>query len=278
MATGVSFGYEKIVTKAFQGSATPITDEPRLFSNSHAIRLGMRSGEPRGSRPNLSLLILPNMAAGGDVPIKDIIEWKRGILRSRKIFEATGTVPSPSKDFCQILVTEAGVVWRKWKITLRNVQLSPTPPAESVMTYEDFQYDKTLHFEVELIFGKKVLDHVQRIIRGCNDPLSSLPEDILIKIAAYLDLQSVSYLSQVNQRLREVANSDSLWEKLYSVHQGRATQEVKSLASEIGWKKVFFMNKLQLQKEISRRRRVAHPSEGRSEEFSSTFLTQQVED
>ena len=210
------------------------------------------------------------------VPIRDIIAWKQTILRSRKVFEATGQAPSPSKDFCQIFVTENGVVWRKWKITLRNISVAtPSSPTESVMTYEDFQYDKSLHFEVELVFGRNVLNHIHRIVKGCNDPLSSLPEDILISIASYLDLQSISYLSQVNQRLREVANSNDLWEKLYSMHQGVPSHEVKSLASEIGWKKVFFMNKLQLQKEISRRRRLNTPNEG---EFSMTFLTQQVED
>ena len=117
---------------------------------------------------------------------------------------------------------------------------------------------------------------MKRIIDGRWDPLSTIPEGLAVQIVSHLDLQSVAHLSQVNQHMREICNSPQLWESLYSQHQGRPTDEVQALASELGWKKVFFMNKLQLQKEVSRRRRLQqNPStaDGRVSP-NLTFLTE----
>ena len=217
------------------------------------------------------------MADARGEEIAEKIAWKTAILRSRKLFEGTSQLPAPSKDFCQLLITEKGVAWRKWKITLRNYSLGMAPyPIEQIMTYEDYRFDRSLQFEIETIFGVKALNQTLRIVKGCNDPLSSLPESLALKVICYLDLQSIEYLSQVNQHFRELCNADSLWERLYAIHQGSPSLEVKALAKELSWKHVFFMNKLQLQKEISRKRRqlLASPSDS----GASTFMTQQVED
>lgn len=208
------------------------------------------------------------------------VSWKKEILRAKKLFEATAQVPSPSKDFTQILVTERGVVWRRWKITMRGFAQGGAPsPSELAMSHEDFKYDTTLQDEIKRIFGPEVLRQIQRILAGSTDELSKLPEKIMVHIATYLDLQSVTQLSQVNRHLREVCNSNPLWEKLYRAHQGTPSEEITSLAREIGWKEIFFMNKLQLQKEVSRRRRLhSHATNGTAssgqQSPSSTFLTQ----
>lgn len=76
----------------------------------------------------------------------------------------------------------------------------------------------------------------------------------MIRICSMLDLQSVSRLSQVNKYLRNLCTSDKLWSLLYAQHQGNPTSEICMLANDISWKKVFYLNKLQLQKELSRRR------------------------
>ena len=219
--------------------------------------------------------------------ILENVAWKKEILKAKKLFEATAQVPSPSKDFTQIIITEKGVVWRRWKITLRGISQGAAPaPSETAMSHEDFKYDSTLQGDIERIFGPEVLRQIQRILSGSTDELSKLPEKVMIGIASYLDLQSVTQLSHVNRHLREVCNSNPLWESLYYTHQGTPNDEVRALAREIGWKKVFFMNKLQLQKELSRRRRIhsphghSHSTNGGSEPAnshqspSSTFLTQ----
>lgn len=210
--------------------------------------------------------------------VMEKMKWKKEILRAKKLFEATAQVPSPSKDFTQIILTERGVVWRRWKITLRGISQGAAPsPSEEAMTHEDFQYDTTFQNEIERILGSEVLRQIRRILSGSRDDLSKLPEKTTVHICTYLDLQSIAQLSQVNRHLREVCSSNSLWEKLYRVHQGVPSEETAALARDIGWKMVFFMNKLQLQKELSRRRRLhsAHTSNGTaSNGKSTTFLTQ----
>lgn len=73
--------------------------------------------------------------------------------------------------------------------------------------------------DVERIFGGDVLQRIQRILAGSYDDLSLLPEKVSLKICSYLDLQSIAQLSQVNRHLREVCNSNQLWESLYYDHQ-----------------------------------------------------------
>ena len=98
----------------------------------------------------------------------------------------------------------------------------------------------------------------------------------MIRICTMLDLQSISRLSQVNRHLRRLCTSDQLWNVLYSQHQGRPSQEICAVANDIGWKAVFYSNKLQLQKELSRRRRGRDEYGGSSEGTGDTFLTQNI--
>ena len=77
--------------------------------------------------------------------VMEKVAVKKEILRAKKLFEATAQAPSPSKDFTQIVVTEKGMVWRKWKISLRGVSQGAVPqPSEEVMLHEDFNYDASL--------------------------------------------------------------------------------------------------------------------------------------
>jgi hypothetical protein len=84
----------------------------------------------------------------------------------------------------------------------------------------------------------------------------------MVQICSLLDLQSITQLSQVNRYLRKVCVSDKLWENLYIQHQGNPPTEVCTLGIDIGWKKVFYLSKLQLQKELSRRRAQLAPKHG----------------
>lgn len=223
------------------------------------------------------------------------ISLKKEIRSAKKLYEISGQAPSPSKDYCHLLVTEKGIVWIRWNITLRNRSQGWFPtPQELVMSYEDFEYDDSFKSDLERIFGSKCAKHVRRIVArgGCRDPFSCLPEDVAIRVITYLDLQSITRLSQTNQYFRELCDSDTLWEKLYIIHQGQPSVDIRAVAVDVGWKKLFFMNKLQVQKEISRLRRKAPPSPTRggggathvpaqstsSTPDTSTFLTQQVED
>ena len=73
------------------------------------------------------------------------VSWKKKIARSKKLYEATAQDSSPSKDFIQLLVTEKGLLWRRWKISLRGVSRGAVPqPTEEALTYEDFLYSESL--------------------------------------------------------------------------------------------------------------------------------------
>lgn len=86
----------------------------------------------------------------GDEVMKNVA-LKKKVLTAKKLFEATAQVPSPSKDFMQIIVTEKGMICRRWKISLRGVSQGAVPqPSEEVMSHEDFKYDYTLQVIVQV--------------------------------------------------------------------------------------------------------------------------------
>lgn len=84
---------------------------------------------------------LKNMNLGpSDIIAQNMIKRKE-IQRARTLFEMSSQTPAPSKDFVNIIVTTKGVIWRKWKITLRGLTsgAAPTPqPVEEVLSYEDY--------------------------------------------------------------------------------------------------------------------------------------------
>ena len=200
------------------------------------------------------------------------------ILSATKVYETQSQQPPPSKDYCHLLVTKKGIVVNTWKITLRNRTQGWYPtPEQTVMSYEDFQCDTSLQEQLSLTFSSACIKHVLNIITNKLDAFSCLPIPLASRIIAYLDLQTITCLSQTNQHFHEVCNSDLLWKKLYINHLGQPNNGVKVVAESKGWKRVFFMTKLELQKEISRQRRNHLPSSKASVE-SSTFLTQEIED
>lgn len=72
---------------------------------------------------------------------------KREIRRARHLFEATAQSQSPSKDFVALLITEKGIIWSKWKITLRGYTsggAAVPQPQEEVMSFTDFKCNDSL--------------------------------------------------------------------------------------------------------------------------------------
>ena len=72
---------------------------------------------------------------------------KKEIRSARLLFEASAQSNSPSKDFVSILITENGIIWSKWKITLRGYTsgCAPVPqPQEEVMSITDFKCNDSL--------------------------------------------------------------------------------------------------------------------------------------
>lgn len=201
------------------------------------------------------------------------VAWKKKIKQAKKLLDEAKPAPPPSKDYVQIVVTEGGVVYRRIPITIRGVSQGAIPsPTEKVMTLDEFKQDREFRDEMERIFGKDVLKRVKRIvIDGDRDPLTRLSDEILMRILDYLDLESIEQLAKVNHHMQKICNSEELWKKLYNRHQGPPSEKVQALAQDLGWKRVFYMDKIQLQKELYRRRR---HDPGTPDDPSHTFLTE----
>ena len=89
--------------------------------------------------------------------------WKKQITEAKKLFEATNQAPSPSKDYVHILVTERGVVQRRFPITMRGVSRGFVPtPTERIITQEEFKTDTDFQDDIRRTFGKTVLAQVSR--------------------------------------------------------------------------------------------------------------------
>lgn len=192
------------------------------------------------------------------------------------LFEKTGQAPSPSKDFHQLLVTENQVILRTWRISIRKDQRY-IPPSQRKVPAEVFDEDSLLQTDISRIFGEDTLRLVHGIV--CKDWLARLPKNILLHIASFLDLVDIARLGSVCRSLHKVCSSDELWEKIFLTHCDTITDETRALAQEVGWKKVFFTNKLQLRVQM-RRRKERHSAELRrkttpeEEKIPQTFVTQ----
>lgn len=186
--------------------------------------------------------------------------------RPKILIEKTGQAPPPSKDFHQLLVTETDheVIWRTWKISLRKDQRY-IPPSQKRVPWEDFHYDEILQNDIARVFHEDTLRHVHATV--CGDWLVRLPTDVVVKIASKLDLVDIVRLSAVCRFLRKVCSGDELWEKIFHAHCENVTDEMRAIAKEAGWKKLFFTNKLQLQVQVRRQRQKS------GKKKSSTFLT-----
>lgn len=168
------------------------------------------------------------------------------------LYEKTGQAPPPSKDFHQLLVGETEVTLRCWKVSVRKDQRL-IPPSQKKVHWDEFDEDTRLQSEIMRIFGEETLSQVHALI--CGDWLIRLPVDIVLRICDSLELQDIAHLAQVCRKLRDICCSDKLWEQIYRTHCDTVTENMISLAQEVGWKKLFFTNKLQLQKEMQRRGR-----------------------
>ncbi|XP_028833517.1 F-box only protein 36b [Denticeps clupeoides] len=173
-------------------------------------------------------------------------------LLGETLFQISGQGPAPSKDFFHLEIKKSDVTWRWWRISPRNENKRP---GEVVESHTCFLEDRRLQDQVRLVFGTRVLRYITNLCQGHFDYLEHLPNHLLLQIMTYLDLEDIAHLRQTSHRLKMLCDSEEFWE--HTVRQTCKTvpEHVEMLARELGWRTVFFTNKLQLQKQISRRRR-----------------------
>nr|XP_045003258.1 F-box only protein 36 [Jaculus jaculus] len=177
------------------------------------------------------------------------------------LFEIVGQGPAPSKDYYQLVVTRSQLIFRWWKISLRSEYRS-AKPGETKETHEDFLENSHLQVQIALIFGTRILDYVFNLCEGKVDFLERLTDKLLLKIIFYLDLEDIARLSQVSHRFAKLCRSDMLWELIVQSTFDTITPEMRSLAKDLGWRQMFFTNKLQLQRQLRKKKQ----KQGRQEE------------
>ena len=203
---------------------------------------------------------------------------RKEIEAGEVLFEMNGQEKPPLKDFCYLKATSEGVIWRKWPITPRNLtQPQAASPSEVLLTREEYLDSSGVQTNVISVFGALIARRIFCALGGSW--LLKLQPPALIRILSFLHLRDLFYLSQVCRSLRKICLSEQMWEQIYFVHLGEPTLQVRDFASQpdVGWQKVFYMDRLQLQKELGRKRKgSSRPSSQASCKHSEsfTFLTQ----
>uniref|UniRef100_A0A9L0J8X8 F-box protein 36 n=1 Tax=Equus asinus TaxID=9793 RepID=A0A9L0J8X8_EQUAS len=108
--------------------------------------------------------------------------------------------------------------------------------------------------QVALIFGTRILDYVFNLCEGKFDFLERLSDNLLLSIISYLDLEDISRLSQTSHRFAKLCMSDKLWEQIVQSACDNITPDMRALAEDMGWRQMFFTNKLQLQRRLRKRK------------------------
>lgn len=172
--------------------------------------------------------------------------------KSKEVINHCAQAPSPSKDYCQLIVNFDKVIYRWWKITLRNY--GDVSPGEIKDNFEDFDNDEIIKHHISWAFGVNFLNYINNVVTNAKlDYLARLPEPIIIKIISYLALEDISKLSQVNKEFRELCRSDRVWVLLYQKYYTRnITKDLYNLAQKKGWRNIFFTNTIKLQVELRR--------------------------
>ncbi|MEQ2314634.1 hypothetical protein AMECASPLE_014187 [Ameca splendens] len=174
-------------------------------------------------------------------------------LLTDPLFETSGRGPAPSKDFYYFSVTKSQVIWRWWKISPRLVYRY-SKPGEEKESHSVFLDDTELQREVRMVFGQKILQFTKALCQGHYNYLERLSDFILLRIINYLELEDVGQLGRTSHRFRQLCGSEVFWEQAMRHRCCSISAEVPSLALEVGWRSIFFTNKLQLQKLLCRRR------------------------
>ncbi|PAA71450.1 hypothetical protein BOX15_Mlig000001g1 [Macrostomum lignano] len=179
-----------------------------------------------------------------------------------------GVAPAPRRDFFDLKVSlkQKKVSLIKWIITSRQEE-GKLRPAEVTDKFEDFPSEMMNRY-IPYVFGKDIVRYIEGLIEGNYDWLVRLPDDLLVYLLTFLNLEDIERLSHVSTRLKIICTSDALWKKLFYLHMpSLVSPEVDSLADENGWKSVFYS------RIFERKLRAKHLLQSQSSEASTPRLT-----
>ncbi|KAM9845419.1 F-box only protein 36b [Aulostomus maculatus] len=183
-------------------------------------------------------------------------------LLTDPLFEISGEGRPPNMNYYHFIVNKSEVIWRWWKISPRKVDLH-SRPGEDRESHQDFLDDFRLQSEVKIVFGHGILTYVKALCHGQYDYLDRMPDPILLQIINNLELEDVGQLIRTSRRFRELCGSEEFWEQAVRRRFNTVSAEVASLALQVGWRRIFFTNKLQLQRMISHQKLKPEEQHGR---------------
>uniref|UniRef100_A0A8C7K5H6 F-box domain-containing protein n=1 Tax=Oncorhynchus kisutch TaxID=8019 RepID=A0A8C7K5H6_ONCKI len=102
-------------------------------------------------------------------------------------------------------------------------------PGENKMTHDDHLHNFRIHYCI--CFS---------LCHGNFDYLECLPNDLLLKILAFLELKDVALLAQTTKSFHKLCNSPEFWEQTVRGHCDKLTPDMEALANATGWRKIFF--------------------------------------
>lgn len=88
-----------------------------------------------------------NEVLEGSSEVISKVRRKKELMEGPVLFSCEGQAPAPSKDFCSIVISKKGVLWRKWKVSLRGMTSGSAPlpqPIEECLSHLDFRCDDSL--------------------------------------------------------------------------------------------------------------------------------------
>ncbi|XP_052784376.1 F-box only protein 36-like isoform X2 [Mya arenaria] len=169
------------------------------------------------------------------------------------------TACAPCKDFYHVFVTPTQIIFRWWKIVPPTRADSNQSPFEIRDTYDDFLHDERCHSEIQRLAGDPTLQYLIGLAEGHVDYIDRIPDNVLEKMIAYLELEDIVRLGATSKKFRRLCNCDAVWEKIFRREvETPITPELEALAEKEGWKRLFYTNKLQLQVQLRRQLRISH--------------------
>ncbi|KAM3836545.1 F-box only protein 36-like [Vipera latastei] len=85
-----------------------------------------------------------------------------------------------------------------------------------------------LHSEhVQSIFGKNMLKYTLNLCQGHYDFLVRMPENLIVHIMSFLNMEDIKQLSKTCKRFQQLCNTDEFWERIKKL-QDKFTLDLQS--------------------------------------------------
>ncbi|XP_031817085.1 F-box only protein 36-like [Sarcophilus harrisii] len=183
------------------------------------------------------------------------------------LYETYSQAPPPSKDFHLFTITKTEIIWKSWSITLRTGPRVAFP-RETRRLHEEFVMNEQqqilicLNFplcfseQLQRVFGKNVLEYALNLCYGHYDFLVRMPDNLLIHIFSFLDLDDIRQLSKTCKKFQKMCNSEEFWEKIKTL-QNKSDFDIKRVGLMVYKKLINFHQNNNYQRQPKQRRQTA---------------------